>query len=96
MTTEESCYFQNDVLFTIDTQDPVAVLQVEIPFLTRKKFVDVRFESRNLSFSSDRCFENVDHFVANVDNRSLRFSNEAAIPNLKPSSIFSSRVRDSL
>jgi len=64
MKTQQVSYSQNNILITIDAQYPVAISEVEIPFLVWDNLVDMRFEFPHLGFGLHRCFENVDHLIS--------------------------------
>ena len=66
--------FQNDVVFAINPQNFVAVLEIKIPRRIWHYRVNMRLELLNLDFRFHRCFENENHAVANVGNKLARAS----------------------
>ncbi len=96
MPIQQACYSQNNIFFTVNAQNLVTVLKIEVPFCLWEHFVNMRLELPRLYFSLNRCFENVNHFCDKVANKLSRLSNDIVIPILKPSSIFSRRSKDSL
>jgi hypothetical protein len=87
----------NNLVFVANTQDPVAIFKVRIPFGVGQYAVNKRLKLLYLRFGFYRCFENENQFFGKVVKISSRLFSVAVNPSLKPISIiFSMRSGDSL